>query len=345
VVILKSYKVPHTDLVVSRIAYGCGMVDIDWHSADFTARVKRVVNTAYDNGITFFDLGDVYGGGKSEAAFGEVLKQSLGLRDKIVIQSKCGLHFGNESRQRPRDLRVDSNREHVVRSLHVDSSCKHIINSAESSLRRMGTDQLDILLLHLPDALVEPEEVAQAFDELHRSGKVRHFGVSNHTVPRIELLKKYVRQPLVANQIQLGLAHSYAIWDFLQQDRRDSESPLDIQTFAGLIDYCRLHQIQVQAYSPLKGDVHRASNLLKSPADAAPENRRVAQELASLAKDKNTSLSAIALAWLLRHPAGIVPIIGTANPEHVIENCAADNIVLSREEWYALYFSAARKVD
>jgi predicted oxidoreductase len=328
---MKTYNVPHTDLAVSRIAYGCAMLGGNWDkeavSAEAIAKAVRVINTAYDNGITFFDHADVYGFGKSETAFGEVLKQSPGLRDKIVIQSKCGQRLPSEWRP--------------GNPIRLDLSRGHIVNSAEGSLRRLRTDHLDILLLHLPDALMEPEEVAKAFDELHRSGKVRYFGVSNHTAAQIELLKKYIRQPLVINQIRLGLAHSYPIADGIEFTLEVAKGSLEMHgaywgvAGTGTLDYCRLHEIQIQAWSPLR------STVLNSSGDATPELQRAAQLLADLARKTNTTPSAIALAWLLRHPAGIVPIIGSTSPEHVIENCAADRLTLSREEWYTLFASAA----
>jgi predicted oxidoreductase len=225
----------------------------------------------------------------------------------------------------------------------MDFSRQHIVSSAEGSLRRLRTEFLDILLLHIPDALVEPEEVAQAFDELQGSGKVRYFGVSNHTAGQIELLKKYVRQPLVANQVHLGLAHSYLIADGIEANRDESTRiTRGYAGAAGTIDYCRLHDIQVQAYAPLRGgSIVEPPHLLNPPADAPLEVKQAAQVLRDLADKKETTTSAVALAWLLRHPASIVPIIGASSPEHVIENCAANRVTLSREEWYNLWVSAA----
>jgi predicted oxidoreductase len=294
---MKTYSIPHTDLLVSRIGYGCADL-VDWNRESLRANVvteaARVVKTAYDNGITFFDLADIYCFGKAEEAFGQILKHSPGFRDRIVIQSKCG-------------KRLDPYR--------VDCSREHIVSSAEGSLRRLGIDYLDIFLLHVPDALVEPEQVAEAFDRLQSSGKVRYFGVSNYSASQLELLRKNVRQPLVANQVQLGLARAH----LLAEDYT--------------IDYCRLHQIQIQAYSPVRG-------ILKLPADATPQAKNTARVLAELATKKSNTPSAVALAWLLHHPAGIAPIIGSTKPEHVAENCRADDLTLSREEWYSLFTSA-----
>ena len=345
---MKAYKVPRTDLVVSRIAYGCHqLVDITERfkelipTGDYVAMAKemrvfgneplgkdtiakavRLINVAYDNGITLFDHADIYGAGKCEEAFGEVLKHSPGLRDKIVIQSKCGIRLLADPR--PSD------------PVRFDCSGEHIVNSVEGSLRRLRTDYLDIFLLHQPDALVEPEEVAKAFEGLHRSGKVRHFGVSNHTAAQIERLKKCVCQPLVANQIQLSLEHASLIADGMEANRNECARITHSYTgVAGTLDYCFLHDILVQTYSPLRG------SLLNPPVNSTPQVKQAAQALVDVAQKKNTTPSAVALAWLLRHPAGIVPIIGTTNAEHIVENCAADRVMLSREEWYTLFESAA----
>jgi predicted oxidoreductase len=197
-------------------------------------------------------------------------------------------------------------------------------------LRRLATDHLDILLLHWPDALVEPEEVAGAFDQLHRSGKVRHFGVSNHTPTQIDLLKRYVRQPLVANQIYLSLENSYLVAGGLVTLWSQDANPYNYVGAAGTLDYCRLHGIQVQAWSPLRGELVNSTNSTSSSI------KQAAQVLESIAKKKNATPSAVALAWLLRHPAGIVPVIYSNSPDHVVEDSAAMDITLSSEEWYRL---------
>ena len=311
---LKTYAVPHTDLVVTRLAYGNAMIGIDSNSPDFIAQSVPVIRAAYEQGITFFDTADVYGQGKSELALGQVLKDIPGSRRRLVIQSKCSI------------------RESGV----IDSSREHITSAVEGSLKRLGTDHLDILLLHWPDSLIEPEEVGRAFDELHSAGKVRYFGVSNYNPYQIELLRRHVRQPLVANQIQLGLAHWYT-------DPGASKAAVT-HGAEGVIalDYCRLQDIQVQAYSPLKGaNIGKPPNLLNPPADASPEVRKTVDALQEIARAHDTSPAAIMLAWLLHHPAGIVPIIGATKVEHVVDNCAADRVQLNRTEWYSLLRAAA----
>ena len=311
---LKTYTVPQTDLVVTRLAYGNAMIGIDSNTPDCIAQTVPVIRAAYEQGITFFDTADVYGHGKSELALGQVLKDIPGSRPRLVIQSKCSIREGGV----------------------IDSSREHITSAVEGSLKRLGTDYLDILLLHWPDSLIEPEEVGRAFDELHSAGKVRHFGVSNYGPYEIELLRKHVRQPLVANQIQLGLAHWYT-------DPGASKAAVT-HGAEGVItlDYCRLQDIQVQAYSPLKGaNIGKPPNLLNPSADATPEVRKAADALQEVARSHGTSTAAIMLAWLLHHPAGIVPIIGATRVEHVLDNCAADRVELTRAEWYSLLRTTA----
>ena len=312
---MKTYTIPHTDLVVSRLAYGNAMIGSDWNSPDFIAQTVPVIRAAYEQGITFFDTADVYAHGKSEEALGQVLKDIPGSRHRLVIQSKSGIIEGGA----------------------IDSSREHITSAVEGSLQRLGTDYLDILLLHWPDSLIEPGEVAHAFDELHRAGKVRHFGVSNYSPHQIELLRKHVRQPLVANQIQLGLAHWHT-------EAGPSKGAVTHGAEGAVtLDYCRLQDIQVQAYSPLKSaSVGKPPNLLNPPADASPEVHKAVDALQTVASSHDISPAAVMLAWLLHHPAGIVPIIGATKVEHVIDNCAADRIELSRAEWYALLRATAQ---
>ena len=312
-------KVPNTDLTPSRIAYGTAMLLTDQRSADFIRTTATAMQTALDNGITFFDLADVYGMGQSEAALGGLLKRQSGLRKAITIQSKCGIHIA--SGWVPGDPVKDD-------SITIELSHRHILSAAEGTLKRLGTDYLDILLLHGSDPLVRPAEVARAFDDLHSSGKVRYFGVSNHSALQAELLGKYVKQPLVVNQIQLSLAYYGAL-----------------TTQAGLgslIDYCQLRELQVQAYSPLKGkDISARPPLLNPAANAAPQVVQAAQSLAAIAESHGASPAAVMLAWLLHHPAGIVPVIGASSPEHIADNCRAIDVKLSDGEWNSLFRAAA----
>lgn len=314
---MKMYRIPGTDLAVTRLAYGCMKLGGSWGPEPTTAEQlqasHRAVKAALDAGINFFDHADIYGRGKSEAVFGEFLADNPGLRERIVIQSKCSIRFPDDP-QPGNPVRYDFSREHIVRSV-------------EGSLRRLRTDYLDILLLHRPDALVEPEEVAAAFNDLQAAGKVRHFGVSNHTTSQMALLSKYVRQPIVANQVQLSLVHHFLISEGLVANIASDTTVLA----TGTLDYCRQHDILIQAWGPV------ANGRLTRAEDQTDEALRPAAALvARLAAEKGVSGEAIVLAWLLRHPAGIQPIMGTLRPERIAAGAGADDVTLSREEWYAL---------
>ncbi|MBN1875054.1 MAG: aldo/keto reductase [Anaerolineae bacterium] len=317
---MKTYDIPCTNLTVSRIAYGCMKIGGSWGPEPLTragkeAAVKAVV-TAYEQGITLFDHADIYTRGKSEEAFAEVWP--IIPRDKIIVQSKCGIRFAGDP--------------HPGAPHRFDFSYEHIIASVEGSLRRLNTDYLDILLLHRPDALVEPEEVARAFDALATAGKVRYFGVSNHSAAQMALLRVHTDQPMVINQVQLSLLHHYLISEGVVANIVGKPTALATST----LDYCRAHNILVQAWGPVAG-----GRLFAPPEDAAPHVKATAALVVQMAQEKGTTPEGIALAWLLRHPAGIQPIIGTTKPERIIASCRADEVALTREEWYAL-FTAGR---
>lgn len=304
---MQTCRIPHSDLEVSRIAYGCMHLSRAWDDAAITASeisaAVEVIAAAVDLGITLFDHADIYARGKSERLFGEALRRTPGLRDRIVLQSKCGIRFAGEPAA-DTPARYDFSREHIIRSV-------------EGSLGRLGIDHLDLLLLHRSDPLAEPAEVASAFDELQRSGKVRHFGVSNHSASQISLLRKYMDQPLVANQIELSLLHHYPVSETILAN----QSGVPYAGATGTLDYCREHDILVQAWSPLAGG--RLSGTAAALA-------------AQLAQAKSVTTEAILLAWLLKHPAPIQPIIGTTRPNRLADSCRADTISLTREEWYSL---------
>jgi predicted oxidoreductase len=289
-------------------------------TAEEKSKAAHLIETALAQGINFFDHADIYTRGKSEIVFGEYLAAHPGLRDTIILQSKCGIRFPNDPTPGV--------------PARYDFSYPHILRSVDGILSRLQTDYLDILLLHRPDPLVEPEEVARAFDELHTAGKVRHFGVSNHTAGQIALLQKFVRQPLIANQVELNLLHSGLISEGILANQRE----VPYTAALGTLDYCRLHEMMLQAWAPVAG-----GNLIDPRPDADASAHRAATLIARLATEKDTTREAIALAWLLRHPAGIQPIIGTTNPARLIASCAADAVPLSREEWYALLVAARGK--
>jgi len=318
---LKTYTIPQTDIEVSRLAYGTWHLGGSWDSTplsqDLKDRASRLIHAAVEAGITMIDLADIYTRGKSDEAVGYVLQQNPGLRDRLVLQQKVGIRLPD-----------DPNPGDIAR---YDFSYAHIMHTVERSLQRVNTDHFDLLLLHRPDPLVEPEEVARAFDELQRSGKVRYFGVSNHTARQIELLKRYVEQPIVANQVEVNLLHNHLINDGIVANT----SSADYTAVHGTLDYCRLHDIQIQAWSPVAG------GKLFKPGDDDPQNvHDAARLIAELAEQHNTTVAAIALAWLLRHPAKILPIIGTLTPERIGESAQADNVELSRMQWYRLLAAA-----
>ena len=318
---MKTYNITGVDTPVSRISYGCMNLGGSWDETPVTGEVRRravaAVAATLECGINFFDHADIYMRGKSEEVFAEALQELGVAREQVILQSKCGIWFvGNPSPGSPG---------------RFDFSYEHITASVEGILRRLRTEYLDILLLHRPDPLVEPDDVARAFDELHASGKVRAFGVSNHTGPQIDLLQASLDQPLVVNQLEINLLHSYLIDDGVLANQRAA-----VYTNAsGTLDYCRLHGIRVQAWSPV------AHGMLSNPPADAPENVRAAAALvAQFAVEKDTTTDAIVLAWLLRHPAGLQPVIGTTNPQRIADSCLADDVTLSREEWYRLFIAA-----
>ena len=316
---MKTYSIANTPLTVTRIVYGCMGIGGGWAPGPLAEHTRKealsAVRAALDAGINFFDHADIYGRGRCEEAFSGIWQERPGLRGQIVLQTKCGIRF------------EDDPVEGGLR--RYDFSREHILHSVDASLGRLKTDYIDILLLHRPDALAEPEEIAAAFDALQSAGKVRYFGVSNHSAWQIELLKRAVRQPLVVNQLELNLVHNQLIraGTVVNQDE-----PAHAIHGEGTLEYCRLHDITIQAWSPV---AHGA--LAKASIGRGEEKMRATAEAArALAEKKGVSMDAILVAWLLRHPAGIQPVIGTTNPQRIKETCAADNVGLTREEWYAL---------
>jgi predicted oxidoreductase len=302
-------------LEVSRIAYGCMPLGGSWEEGppkdESVAVAKRALRAALDAGMNCFDHADIYCRGKSELVFARAFAELGVQRQSVVLQSKCGIRLtGDPAPGAPH--RFDFSREHIV-------------GSTERILRRLETDYLDLLLLHRPDALVEPEEVAAAFDELERSGKVLNFGVSNHTAGQIELLKKYVRQPIVANQVELSLVHTPLLDAGITANQSHASRGAD-----GTLDYCRLHGITLQAWAPLA----RGRALGGDEDESARELSRV---VARFAEQKGVPKEAIPIAFLLRHPARIQVVIGTTQPMRIAASARACDVELSREEWYELY--------
>ena len=271
--------------------------------------MNAFLHAALEQGANYFDHADIYAGGKSEEIFGQAVKEDSSIkREDLIIQSKCGICKG-----------------------FYDLSKKHIIESVDGSLKRLQTDYLDVLLIHRPDALIEPEEVASAFDGLEKSGKVRHFGVSNHKPMQIELLKRYIEQPLIINQLQFSLPVSNMVANGMEVNM-ETEGSIDRD--GSVLDYSRLHDMTIQAWSPFQMPNWQGCFLGN---DAYAD---LNEKIEILAETYGTSATAIAAAWIFRHPAGMQLITGTTKPERLKEIIASSDIVLTREEWYQLYLAA-----
>jgi predicted oxidoreductase len=307
----------------SPLIYGCMMIGGNFDDSPLSAEQRKngraALQAALECGLNFFDHADIYCRGKSEIVFGEFLAENPALREKIIVQSKCGIHLPNQEKGLPG---------------RFDLSFDHIVESVEGSLRRLQTDYLDILLLHRPDPLVEPEEVARAFDILHLAGKVRKFGVSNHSPAQIELLRAAVNHPIALNQIEYSPIHTVLHDAALHANMK---RPHYGNPGEGIIEYCRLHGMVLQAWGPLAKGV--LTGRAPSP-EAEPRIRQAAVLIERMAKEKNVSRESIVIAWILRHPAGIMPVIGTTNPDRLKACCEATTIQLSRIEWYEIYTAA-----
>lgn len=315
---MKTVSLGSTDVSVPSVI--AGMMRIADKTDD---EIRTLYTTAREAGIDFFDHADLYGfnhpgGGPHwcERRFGRALDLSGSEREQITLQTKTGI--------------VDAD-------WHYDSSYQHIVDSVETSLRALGTDHVDVLLLHRPDALVEPEDVARAFDELESAGKVRAFGVSNHTPRQIDLLRTVVTQPIVANQVQLSLTHATIVAQGLASNIM-GEADSVVHDGGGLVDYCRLHEITVQAWSPFQKGFERGVFL---DSEDFPELNAT---LARLADKYAVTPIAIATAWITRHPADMQVVLGTTSPHRVTAAAAGSDIPLTRAEWYGLIRDAGHHV-
>ena len=297
---MKKINLGTSDLKVSNIALGCmRMGDLSKKEA------SAVIHNAMDLGVNFFDHADIYAGGKSEEIFADAIDMNPSIREKMHIQTKAGIRKG-----------------------YFDFSKEHILDSVDESLKRLQTEYIDVFLLHRPDTLVEPEEVAEAFSELEKSGKVRHFGVSNQTPMQIELLKKYVEQDLVANQLQFSIMHTPIVDAGIQMNTRFENS---VNRDGSILDYSRLHEMTIQAWSPFQYGFFEGVFI---DHEKFPELNAKLQEVG---EKYNVDKSAIAVAWILRHPAKIQTIVGTMNTERLTAIAKASAITLTREEWYEIY--------
>jgi len=320
---MNNYKIANTALATGRIGLGCMKLSPAFNGVPTSAtecrRLCHLIETALDAGVNLFDHADIYGLGHVETLFGHAMADLKDRREQMLIQSKCGIRLADRGQSGTMGF--------------FDFSYDHIVWSVEQILQRLRVDYLDILLLHRPDPLMQPEEVARAFDQLHSTGKVRYFGVSNQSVGQMQLLQKYLDQPLVINQLEFSLFHADLVSDGVEVNRQQT---LYANT-AGLLDFCRLHDILVQAWAPLGQPAGYSGNC------ESGRNQAAEQLLDQMARQRQVSWRAMALAWILRHPAGIQPILGTTNPDHLLDNCAADGIELSREDWTALLVAARGK--
>ena len=292
----------------SRIILGCmrmPALNVD--------EAAKIISTAAENGINFFDHATCYGDGEAETRFGNAFPLTGLKREDVIIQSKCGLHFDTKE---------------------FNWSKEDILKSADEILSRLKIDYLDALLLHRPDLLFDPEEVAEAFDKLYTSGKVKHFGVSNVTPGQLELLKKYVKQPLVFNQLQFSLDQSQLIDAALYLNNLTTDRSTNRDN--GILDYCRLNDITIQAWSPLQIGMFQGCFI------DHPDYKELNDVLAEIGAKYGVSKTAIAIAWILRHPAKMQAIAGTMNPVHLKEFCDAAKVDLTHKEWYDLYLASGK---
>ena len=289
-------------LQVPAVAVGCMRI------SDKTEKeVSAFINNALENGANFFDHADIYGGGKSESVFGKAIMPSM--REQVIIQTKCG----------------------IVPGKMFDFSYEHIINSVNGSLERLGTDYIDVLLLHRPDALMEPEEVARAFDELKAEGKVRHFGVSNQNPYQMQLLQNSLDMPLCVNQLQFGIMHAPMIQSGINVNMYNESG---VNRDGGVLDFCRLNKITIQPWSPMQYGFFKGCFINN---DKFPELNAKMDEIA---EKYGVSKTTIAFAWILRHPAKMQPVTGTTNLDRLADCISATEVKLTREEWYEIYKAA-----
>lgn len=321
---MERIKLPNTDIEVSRLIAGCMGLGGGWakerpSDAELLKQADTFISANLDLGIDFFDHADIYAQGRAEEFFGRALAQRPGLRQSIVLQTKCGIRWKDDPPGTPQ---------------RFDFSKEWILKAVDASLKRLHTDYVDILLLHRPDILWQGEEIAEAFSALKRTGKVRYFGVSNQNRFQIEYLQHFLDAPLVADQVQMSLLHYQFAEVGISFNQRTNDYP---QGWEGLMEYCRLNGVSLQAWSPVDRGV-----LVSAQRDTlGAEEQHTAQVLASMASEYGVAPEALQLAWLLRHPARIQPVLGTTRPDRLATYATALDVVLSREDWYEL-FEAAR---
>ncbi len=323
---MEHFVLPNTDLDSSRLAFGCMGFGGPWeagpHTREQVDAAERAVLCALDEGFNFFDHADIYTRTRAESIFGEVLERHPGMRDKVIVQTKCGIYL-------PGQL-------HPGSPGHFDFSREHILEAAHGSLARLKCGRIDILLLHRPDPLMVPEEVAEAFAILKAEGSVRYFGVSNFSGAQAAFLQDFLPDPLVVNQLEMSLFHH----DFAEADISVNQRPSPVpQGMTDTIQHCRKHGLTLQAWSPL---AH--GRIMAAESAERPANEKAAATLVrSMAAERKLPPEAVALAWLLRHPARIQPVTGTVREERIKACARAGEVGLSREEWYNLLIAARGK--
>ncbi|WP_261133362.1 aldo/keto reductase family oxidoreductase [Bacillus sp. Marseille-Q3570] len=304
---MKKIKLGNSGLEVGEVSLGCMRM-----SSLSKDDARHVIENAMEHGIELFDHADIYGGGESESVFADAIGMNPSVREKMILQTKCAIRKG-----------------------FYDYSKEHILSSVEGSLKRLKTDYIDIFLLHRPDALMEPEEVAEAFNELKESGKVQHFGVSNHNSMQIELLKRSLDQDLIINQMQFSLMHTPMIDAGINVNMQNEGA---VMREGGILEYSRLNNMTIQAWSPFQ------YGMIEGPFVGNEDYPEVNAKLQELAEKYSVTDSAIAITWILRHPAKIQPVVGSMNPQRMADIAKASHIELTREEWYELYRTAGNNL-
>lgn len=304
---MKTIKLSDSGIVASNMVMGCMRI-----AQLSNKEAATLIRTAMNEGINFFDHADIYGKGESEVRFSEAIEMNDNMREKMILQSKCGIRPG-----------------------FYDSSKEHILTSVDNILKRLKTSYLDVLLLHRPDALIEPEEVAAAFDQLVSAGKVKYVGVSNYNPMQIELLQKYVSQRLIVNQLQLSVVHTPMIDSGMAVNMHIDQA---VNREGSVLDYCRIHDMTVQAWSPFQ------KGFIEGPFFEDKKYAQVIDVIDRIAATYGVTRTAVAVGWITRHPAHIQVILGTTKPERIIEGCKGAELPLTREEWYEIYRAAGNMV-
>lgn len=321
---MEKIQIPNTDLMVSRLCAGCMGLGGGWGQGltltkEHERQAQEFLDAASKLGINFFDHANIYALGRAEEVFGRALRNRPDLREQIVIQSKCGIRWADDPPGTPQ---------------RFDFSYENIMASVDGSLRRLGVEYLDILLLHRPDVLWDGQEIARAFAELKQAGKVRYFGVSNQNRFQMEYLQSCLPDPLVANQLQMSLLHHGFAEVGISFNQAAPGYP---DGWEGVLEYCRLKGVGLQAWSPLDRGALLGDDLSKSPEHV----RKTAALVKEYAQARGVPPEAVALAWLLKYPVDVIPVLGTTRPDRLAASAKSLDVTLSREEWYRL-FEAAR---